>query len=391
MKKSIYLDYAAATPLDPRALTAMQPYLNEDFYNPSAVYQAARQVRAAVEKARGQVASVLGAKDQEIVFTAGGTEANNLAIHGLMSQFPDGNIVVSSIEHESVLEPAKQYERRIAPVTDKGLIDLAALEKLVDEKTVLVSIMYANNEIGTIQPIKQIASMIEAKRQQRARQLLTTNHYPLYFHTDACQTANYLDLSVSRLGVDLMTLNGGKIYALKQSGCLFIHKDVQLKSLIMGGGQEGDLRSGTENVAAIIAFATMLQNVQHDRKPEQARLTQMRDQLFATLSQSIESIILNGDSKHRLPNNLNIMVPGADGERLLMELDEAGLQVATGSACTASNDQPSHVLQAIGCDRAAASSSLRISLGRSTGSNDIVAAGKVLTAVINKHIGYTKT
>ncbi|MFO0971271.1 MAG: cysteine desulfurase family protein [Candidatus Saccharimonadales bacterium] len=391
MKQAIYLDYAAATSLDPRAFKAMEPYLSAEFYNPSAVYQAARKVRTVVEAARGQVASVLGVKDQEIIFTAGGTEANNIAIHGVMSQFPDGNMVVSSIEHESVLEPADNYERRLAPVTEKGVVDLAALEQLIDERTVLVSIMYANNEIGTVQPLKQIAAIIQKKRAQRSIDdgRLFTGDYPLLFHTDACQAANYLDLSVTRIGVDMMTLNGGKIYAMKQSGCLFFSKDIELGSLTQGGGQERSLRSGTENVASLVAFATMLQNVQKERKDEQQRLQQMRNDIFATLSQNIPEILLNGDIKHRLPNNLNILAPGADGERLLMELDELGLQVATGSACTASNDEPSHVLLALGLSRSEAAASIRMTLGRGVEQSDVPEIISRLTTGIQRHMQYT--
>lgn len=386
MSTSIYLDFAAATPLDERAFTAMQPYLADKFYNPSAAYQAARDVRRAVEDARALVADVLGAKDQEIIFTAGGTEANNLAIKGIMNQFPDGNIIVSSIEHESVLEPANGYECRIAPVNKKGFIDLIKLEQLIDEKTVLVSVMYANNEIGTIQPIKDIASLIVKKRSERLGQKLQTKNYPLLFHTDACQAANFLDLHVSRLGVDLMTLNGGKIYAAKQSGCLYVRAGIELEPLVRGGGQESSLRSGTENVASIITFATMLQSVQEERKVEALRLKKLTNDLFATLLQNIPRITLNGDSQKRLPNNLNILIPGIDGERLLMELDEAGVIVATGSACTASSDTPSHVLLAIGLKEAEANASLRITLGRTTTQDQIAAAAHIMSSAINAHV-----
>jgi cysteine desulfurase len=386
MKQPIYLDYAAATPMDERAVLAMQPYLNEKFYNPSAVYQAAREVRHDVEAARAQVADVLGSKDQEIIFTAGGTEANNLAIHGVMQKYPNANIVISSIEHESVFAPAKKYDCRIAKVKPNGIIDLENLEKLIDEHTVLVSVMYANNEIGTIQPIKEISTLIAKKRSERANHKPQTKNYPLYLHTDACQAANYLDIHVSRLGVDLMTLNGGKIYAGKQSGCLYVKAGTELGALISGGGQESNLRSGTENVASIIAFATMLQNVQEDRKQEAERLQQIRNTFIATLSQKLSNISLNGDSKKRLPNNINISIPNADGERLLMELDEAGILVATGSACTASNDEPSHVLLAIGLDTKQASSSLRITLGRQTTTELAEDAADRMAAVINKHL-----
>lgn len=379
----IYFDYAAATPMDETAVAAMQPYLTTQFYNPSAVYQPARQVRHSLEEARAAVANVLGAKDQEIIFTAGGTESNNIAIHSVMSRYPTGNIIVSSIEHESVLEPAKKYHRRLAPVTIKGLIDLTKLEAMIDDETVLVSIQYANNEIGTIQPLKEIAAIIEKKRAERLAH--ASQPLPLLLHTDACQAANYLDLQVTRLGVDLLTLNGGKIYAAKQSGCLYIRTGVLLGQFIEGGGQERAIRSGTENVPAQIAFATMLQKVQADRKQEAERVAELKDSFFAILSQNVSNISLNGDSKKRLPNNLNVLIPGADGERLLMELDEAGIMVATGSACTASNDDPSHVLVALGLTSAEASASIRLTLGRNTTKEEIQRAGQRMVEVINNH------
>jgi cysteine desulfurase len=371
--------------MDQRAISAMKPFLGENFYNPSAAYQAARQVRASVEGARHSVAQTLGAKTQEIIFTAGGTEANNIAIHGIMSQYPKGNIVVSAIEHESVLEPAAQYECRIAPVDASGIIDIDKLEKLIDENTVIVSVMYANNEIGTVQPIKQISDVIAKKRLERSSGELGSDTYPLYFHTDACQAANYLDLSVTRLGVDLMTLNGGKLYAMKQSGCLYVRAGVELGIFISGGGQEAGVRSGTENVGALHSFATMLQSVQQNRKSESKRLQELSYHLFATLSQKNNDISLNGHSSRRLPNNLNIHIPGVDGERLLMELDEAGLMVATGSACTASNDQPSHVLLACGLTEQEAASSLRITLGRQTTLEEVERAADILAQVILRH------
>lgn len=383
MKTAIYLDYAAATPMDPAAITAMQPFLSTDFFNPSATYQAARQVHAKLNQARHQVAQVLGAQAQEIIFTAGGTEANNLAIHGVMSQHPNANIVVSSIEHDSVLAPAEQYERRQVPVTKSGLVDIAALDKLIDDQTCLVSVMYANNEVGTVQPIKEIAALIATKRLARQK---NDQSLPLYFHTDAAQAANYLDLQVSRLGVDLLTLNGGKIYASKQSGCLYIRSGVTLKAQIKGGGQERSLRSGTENVANVVAFAMMLQKVQADRKAEAERLSIIRDKLSATLLQNVSDTVVNGDLKHRLPNNLHLSFKGIDGERLVMELDELGIMAATGSACSASSDEPSHVLLALGVTQDEAGGSLRISLGRLTTETEVSEAAEHIAAAVQKQL-----
>lgn len=374
-KGIIYLDYAAATPVNTAALKAASSYFSENYYNPSATYQAARGVRQSLESARAAVAKVLGAKDQEIIFTAGGSEANNIAISSIMSQYPTANIVVSAIEHESVLEPAQQYDYRIAPVDKNGVVDIAKLESLIDENTALVSVMYANNEIGTIQPLKEVANIIENKKAARSSTL------PLYLHTDACQAANYLDLQVARLGVDMMTLNGGKIYALKQSGCLYINRNVNPKPFTLGGGQERGIRSGTENVIANIIFATMLQKVQSTRKSETKRLEQMRNELFTKLSQNI-NVEINGDKKMRLPNNLNILLEHQDGERLVMELDELGVLLATGSACTASSDKPSHVLLAIGLSEKEASSSLRVTLGRQTTSQEIETAADSIIQVV---------
>lgn len=381
MSQPIYLDFAAATPLDQSALDVMKPYLSEQFYNPSAIYQPARRVRTVLEEARGQVASVLGSKDQEIIFTAGGTEANNLAIKGVLDQFPDAHIIVSAIEHESVLEPAKQYNYSIAKVNNKGMIDLESMKSLVRDNTVLISVMYANNEIGTVQPIKAVSELVNAVRTQRKA---SGNKLPIYLHTDACQAANFLDLQVTRLGVDMMTLNGGKIYGVKQSGCLYKHKSVTLKPLINGGGQELGIRSGTENVTALLSFATMLQKVQADRKSQGERQHLMLNKLYATLSQNLPNIFLNGHPDKRLPNNLNICIPHLDGERLVMELDEAGVLAATGSACTASNDEPSHVLLAIGLSKEYASSSLRLTIGRVTTEEQIEKAANIIVDCVQK-------
>ena len=362
-KPLIYLDYAAATPLDAAVLAAMTPYFSQQFYNPSALYWPAHQVAKDIAAARAKVAGWLGSRPSEVVFTAGGTEANNLAIHGVMARFPAAEMLASSIEHDSVLEPARQYNSREIPVTPEGLVDLPALTNLISDRTVLISVMYANNEIGTIQPIREIAQLVAAVRRQRQA---AGNHLPLYLHSDACQAANYLDLHVSRLGVDLMTLNGGKIYGPKQSGVLFVKAGVELEPLVYGGGQENNQRSGTENVPAIIGFAAALDQAQHERQAEAARLQALQKQFIDGLTSRLPEARINGSQKKRLPNNVHVTLPGKDNERLLVQLDEAGILAAAGSACSASSDEPSHVLKAIGLSEVEAQASLRFTLGRST-------------------------
>ena len=366
--KKIYLDYAAATSMDERVIATMQPYFSDRFYNPSALYLGAKSVAGDIADARRRVAGWLGAKPGEIVFTAGGTEANNLAIHGVMSGHPQSNIVVTSIEHESILRPAQTYDCRQVIVNEQGSVDLDDLKKQIDENTTLVSIIYANNEIGTIQPLKKVAELIAAIRKQRQ---VAGNKTSLYFHTDACQAAAYLDLHINRLGVDLMTLNAGKIYGPKQCGALYVKAGVKLQPQILGGGQERGFRSGTENVPAIMGFALALDLVQKTRLEESKRLQKLQNLFFDLLKQKIKDIQVNGSRQSRLPNNVHITVPGQDNEWLMMALDEAGIQCAAGSACSASRDEPSHVLHALGLSEAAARSSLRLTMGKNTNEKDV--------------------
>jgi cysteine desulfurase len=366
--QQIYLDYAAATPMDPAVAAAMEPYLAERFFNPSATYAAAQAVRKDVEAARGRIAHWLGARPAEVVFTAGGTEANNLAIRGVLAQFADGNVVTTAIEHESVLATAQEYAHKLAPVGADGVVDVSALLKLVNDNTVLVSVMYANNEVGTIQPIRQIAGELEKLRKARKA---AGNQRPLYFHTDAAQAAAYLDLHTARLGVDMLTLNAGKIYGPKQVGALYIASHVWLKAQIAGGGQERGARSGTENVAGVVGFAMALDLVQNRRHDETKRLESLQQLFFGLLQERLPKAIINGSRKTRLPNNVHITLPGQDNERLIFALDEAGILCAAGSACSASNDEPSHVLRAMGRSDAEAQSSLRFSMGRQTTEADI--------------------
>lgn len=372
---TIYLDYAAATPLDPRVQLAMEPYWREEFYNPSSPYVASRQVRRDIEDARSRVAFWLGARTAEIIFTAGATESINIAIHGVMQAFPKASVVTVSTEHESVLYSASRYKHAIVPVQLNGNVDLNALEKLIDEHTVLVSVAYANNEIGTIQPLTQIGQVVAKIRAARQK---SHNGLPLYLHTDASQAAGYLDLHVSRLGVDLMTLNGAKIYGPKQSGILYIKAGTQVQSPLTGGGQEGGVRSGTENTPGIIGFATALDIVQEDKKEALPKYMMLRDELQRRIVAALPQTVVNGNLKRRLPTNLHLSWPGIDGERLVMLLDEKGVMAATGSACAANKQTASHVLQACGMADDLLQGSLRLSIGAPTTLEDIDKAAEII-------------
>ncbi len=365
-----YFDYAAATPLDPRVFKAMKPYFSKRFHNPSALYLAARRARLDLEAARSRIAGHLGAKPGEVILTAGATEANNLAISGVMANHPDGEILISAVEHDSVLEPATRFKHRLIPVRADGVVDLAKFAKMLSPKTVMISVMYVNNELGTIQPLAEI------------RQILNklSNSQRVIFHSDAAQAGNLFDLHTSRLGVDLLSLNGGKIYGPKQAGILYVKAGLELQPLILGGGQEFGLRSGTENPAAAAGLAEALDLSQAKAKSEAKRLRQLRDQFVTDTIKNIPGAIINGSAKHQSPHLVSLTLTGTDNERLVMELDEAGCQVAAGSACSASDEAPSHVLLAIGLSRSAAQSTLRVSFGRQTRPADI----KKLTAELKR-------
>ena len=366
-QSAVYLDYAAATPMDKRVLDAMLPYMTGDFYNPSALYLRSKQVHSAIDSARAMVARGIGARPSEITFTSGGTESNNFAISGVMHQYPGATMLISAIEHDSVRQMAKQYEHKEIAVDNKGIVSLPKLRSAITDTTVLVSIMYANNEIGTIQPIREIAALIQNVRKQRQQ---AGNTMPLYLHTDACQATNYLDTQVARLGVDMMSLNGGKIYGPKQTGALYVRAGIVLQAQIVGGGQEHGLRSGTENVPGIVGFAKALQIAHSMRTEEAKRLAALQKYCMSQLS-AMKHVRINGSQVHRLPNNISFTVAGSDNERVVMELDERGIMCATGSACSASKDEPSHVLCAIGLTDADARSTIRVTMGRQTTQKDI--------------------
>lgn len=386
--KSIYLDYAAATPVDAEVMAAMAPYFTDEFANPSSLYGAARVTRQALDGARATVANGLGAKPSEIIFTAGATESINLAIQGVLRKHPDGHVVTTAIEHEAVLATLEGTghqglgTRLVVEAGESGIVRAEDVLAAVTDQTVLVSVMLANNEIGTLQPVREIAASVQQIRDDRRARGMDL---PLYLHTDAAQAATTQDLHVSRLGVDLITLNGGKMYGPKQSGILYVRTGVVLEPLLYGGGQEKGLRSGTENVAAAVGFARALELAQAQRKVESARLMELRNDLLARLESNIPDLVVNGDLRHRLPQNLNITIPGLDGEQVVLYLDNAGVQASTGSACSLHTDQPSHVLLAIGRTAAEANASLRFSLGKPTSPEDIERAAKVIIDTI-KHL-----
>ncbi len=377
MLKKIYLDHAATTPLDPQVLKAMLPYLKEKYGNPSSLYQKGIESKEAVNEARKKVAKVLGGHKEEIIFTGSGTESDNLALRGTTRAYKKkGNhIITSQIEHHAVLNTAKALEKEGYEVTylkvDKeGLVSLEDLEKAIKKETILVSIMYANNEIGTIEPIAEIGKMTKEKG--------------IIFHTDACQAAGALPLDVHRLKVDLLTLNGSKIYGPKGTGVLYIRRGVKIDPIITGGSQERNLRAGTENVAGIVGLAKALEIAETKRKIESKRLIKLRDYLIKGILTKIPRVILNGSQDKRLPNNINVSILDVEGESLILYLDKYGIQTSTGSACTSVNLEPSHVLLALGLPYEYAHGSLRLTLGKNTAKKDLDYVLKVLPQIVKK-------
>lgn len=365
--KTVYLDYAAATPLAPGVQKAMQQFYSEEFYNPSALYLGAREVRKSLESARSKVARAIGARPSEIIFTAGGSESANLAIRGVMENYPNSELLISSIEHDAVRGPAAKFSTKEIAVDAKGRLKLDDLKKKITDKTVLISVMYANNEVGTVQPISEIMSLVASVRSDRHKRRVKL---PLFVHTDACQAPLYLDISIARLGVDLMTLNGGKIYGPKQSGILYHRSSVPLKPQILGGGQELGYRSGTENVAGCVGFASALELAVESRKEDADKVRSLSNYFLGKMVNECGAQ-LNGDPNRRLANNIHVTFDGTDNERVLFSLDLQGVYAAAGSACSASSDEPSHVLLAMGKSTEEARSSLRFSIGKNTTKKEI--------------------
>jgi len=361
----VYLDYAAAAPLDEEVFLAMQPYWQEKFYNPSSIYRLSVEVKNDLLSARKVISSLIGAHYQEIIFCAGGSEANNLAIKGYLANFEPSqcHIVLSYLEHDSVLKALDGFNYQVAGLKPDGLLDIDHFLSLINDQTNLVILMLANNEIGTIQPVK---SLVDKIKQIRFERLQKKNYQPLVVFCDACQAGNYLDLHLSRLGVDMMSINGSKIYGPKQTAALYIRHGLKIKPLIAGGGQEYGLRSGTENTPGFIGLATAFQKAQALKKTEVDRLRELQQYFLEKLINQWPEVTVNGSIKNRLPNNLNLSFPGQDNERMLFDLDKHGIMASAGSACSASNHRSSHVLAAIGLNDQQIRSTIRFTMGRQT-------------------------
>lgn len=383
--KEIYLDNSASTYVDPEVLRAMLPYFSEIYGNPSSFHSSGKQAKDAVEEAREKIAKIFGSKIDEIIFTAGGTESNNLAILGLSRAGKEkGNhIITQKTEHHSVLETIEHLEKKegfkatYLDVDEYGMVDPKKLADSITPETLLVSIMYANNEIGTIQPVTEIGKIVEAKRKEFG------GNFPR-FHIDACQAAGSLDLNVARLHADLVTINGSKIYGPKNVGVLYVKTGIKLEPLTYGGPQERRLRPGTENVPGIVGMAAALELAQKEKDQENERLTAIRDRLIEGILSSIPKSILNGHPTERLPGNANISILDIEGEALVLYLDAKGVYASTGSACTSSSLDPSHVILATGLPYEAGHGSLRLSLGRKTTAEDAEYVINILPEIVAK-------
>lgn len=362
--KHIYLDYAGTTPTDPAVIKAMQPYFFDKFGNPSSIHSFGQEAKKALEDSRQSVATFLGAKPEEIVFTSGGTESNNFAIEGVAYALEKkGNhIITSSIEHHAVSEPCKFLEKRGFKITyvkvDKyGLVDPENIKKAITNKTILISIMHANNEIGTIQPIAEIGNIAKERG--------------IYFHTDAVQTVGHIPVNVNELNVDLLSLSAHKFYGPKGVGALYIRKGTHIERFLHGGDQERGRRASTHNVPGIVGLKRALELCKDKMEDEAEFQIKLRDKVIKEIKEKISEVYLNGHPSLRLPNNVNFSIKYIEGESILLNLDMLGIAASTGSACTSSSLEPSHVLLAIGLSHEIAHGSLRLTLGRWTNQEDI--------------------
>jgi len=376
-KKKTYLDYAATTPVDPRVLKVMLPYFSEKFGNTMSLHNFGQEAKNALEQARENVADLIGAKSDEIIFTSSATESNNLALKGITFANKDKgrHIIISSIEHSCIIQSAEWltshgFKVTRLPVDKYGFVNENELEKAIKRDTILISIMHANNEIGTIEPIKKIGEICKRKR--------------IYFHTDAAQTFGKIFIDVNLMNIDLLTVSSHKMYGPKGAAALFIRKGIRIEPLIHGGGQEEGLRSSTINVPAIVGFGQACKISKKEMEKESKRLKRLRDKLIKGVLKKIPGSYLNGHPKKRLPNNANFRFDFIEGESIIIQLDLLGIAASTGSACSSAKLEPSHVLLEIGLKPYQAHGSLRLSLGKWTKEKEIDYVLKVLPKIIKK-------
>lgn len=389
MNRRIYLDHAATTPLDARVLEVMLPYLRDHWGNASSVYQEGREARKGLDEARRTVAELLGAGPNEVIFTSGGSESDNAALRGVAqavrrrasgaARASGGHVITSAIEHHAVLASAEELEEEgfrvtYLPVDSTGVVDVRALEEALDEDTILVSIMYANNEVGTIQPIAEMARLVKA-RQSRA-----------VFHTDAVQAVGALDIDVDRLGVDMLSIAAHKLYGPKGVGALYLRARTPFHPQQLGGGQEKNRRAGTENVAGAVGLATAMRLAYEERPTRNAHIRSLRGRLLSEVPRLVGGTYLTGppDPEARLPNNFSCCFEGVEGEAVLLQLDLAGIAASSGSACTSGSLDPSHVLKALGVSHELARGSLRLTVGKDNTEEDIERLLAVLPGIVER-------
>lgn len=375
--RRVYLDHAATTAVHPKVLQAMLPYLKDQFGNPSSIYSWGREAKAAIEKARSQVAALINADPAEIIFTSGGTEADNFALSGVTTALgrKGSHIITSKIEHHAILHTAEELERKgfkvtYLPVDADGLVDPKSLKQALTSETILVSIMFANNEIGTIEPIAELAQI--------------TKEHGAFFHTDAVQAVGNIPIDVKQLNIDLLSLSGHKIYGPKGVGALYVRRGTKIRPFIHGGAQERKLRAGTENVPGIVGLGKAAELARLELPERQAHLTELRDYLIEGVLSSIDHVRLNGHRTLRLPGNANFSFEYVEGESLLLSLDLAGIAASSGSACTSGSLEPSHVLLSIGLPHEVAHGSLRLTIGRENTKEDIDFVLTVLPDIVKR-------
>lgn len=369
-EQTVYMDHAATTPVRPEVIDAMLPYFGARFGNPTSLYALAQESRNAVDEARERVAAVLNCRTSEIVFTSGGTESDNAALRGGASALrPTGNhVVTTSIEHHAVIHACEElarsgYEVTFLPVDESGLLDPESVAAAVTERTTVVSVMYANNEIGAVQDIPAIGSLVHSRAEELDR--------TVSFHTDAVQAAGWERLDVQALDVDMLSLSAHKFYGPKGAGVLFIRRGTPFDALIVGGGQERQRRSGTENVPGIVGLAVALELAERERQEAAARCVVLRDRLIEGILELVPDVRLNGDRDRRLANNVNVSIDGVEGEPMVIGLDLAGIAASSGAACSTASIEPSHVLVALGLSAETAMGSLRLTLGRESTGEDV--------------------